>query len=120
MTPQVTYTVSVPSVPPLPARAVFAHYTVEDADGASYPRSVCSVMLADAVRVWCEMGTLACNLFATAYAEDADGTTEYHTQFDARTGTWAEWSGGGDDAAVPLGTEEYDAAPITTLLETAN
>ena len=119
MSPQAIITVAVPSVPPLPARAILAHYTVEDAADVSYPRSVNALSLAEAVRHWVEMGTVSCDLRATAYAEDADGTTEYRTKYDGRTGAWSDWTTDADDSTVPLGTDaEYDAAPITTELVT--
>jgi hypothetical protein len=120
MSQQAIITVAVPSVPPLPAHAIFAHYTVEDAADVSYPRSVNALNLADAVRHWVEMGTVSCDLRATAYdvAED-HSHIEYHTRYDGRTGTWSDWSTDADDSTVPLGTDaEYDAAPITTELLT--
>lgn len=122
MTPQAICTVSVPSVPPLPRGGIII-YTVEQEN--SYPRSASFKSLEEAVRQWVVMG-IENKLMAVTYSPGGMLDTgevwevEHWTTFDRHSGKWSEWSNIEDDSVVPLGTEEYDAAPITTLLTATN
>lgn len=109
-------TITVPDLPTLPANASLTRYRVEHS-GASYPYRGNYRSLPDALAGWIASGT-ANMLMAVAHRTDADGETEFVCVYDAEKSQWCPWSGGVDDAVVPLGTAdaEYDAAPITTDL----